>query len=359
MSTHKKILLVVFVVYNLTLTQAQPQGWLDWLAGIRYVPPPARQGTCRDCSRSQDGDRIARFGFDLTPTQPPLECCPVDPTTLNCTCGVEGNNRIVNGEPVPRGKYPWIASLTFNNGDQTGGCGGTLIASRWVVTAAHCTVASITSVVLGEHDISGVDDLDTNRKEVKVVKTIPHPNYQSPKPVSNDIALLKLEQDVDLNTLAPACLPDSGKDYTGQTGSVYGWGKTEVCSFGLTAILQEASLEIVSDSTCEAASGSFTSLDNNGVCTNYTDSYSGQISEEMVCAGGAGKDSCQGDSGGPFTVKESDQHSLVGVVSFGYGCGAPGLYGVYAEVAKLRTWIDETIAANGGASYCPATSSPR
>ena len=52
----------------------------------------------------QDGDRIARFGFDLTPTQPPLECCPivpVEPTTLNCTCGVEGNNRIVGGEAVP------------------------------------------------------------------------------------------------------------------------------------------------------------------------------------------------------------------------------------------------------------------
>ena len=88
----------------------------------------------------------------------------------------------------------------------------------------------------------------------------------------------------------------------------------------------------------------------------------------MVCAGSSGKDACAGDSGGPFTVKSSstNQHDLVGVVSWGKGCAAvsnfflklslipqDGLYGVYAEVAQLRTWIDAKIAANGGTTFCP------
>ena len=78
----------------------------------------------------------------------------------------------------------------------------------------------------------------------------------------------------------------------------------------------------MSDATCEAASGTFTTLNGDGACPNFTGSYSGLISDDMLCAGGEGKDSCQGDSGGPLTIKESDQHSLAGVVSFGYGCGA-------------------------------------
>ena len=51
---------------------------------------------------------------------------------------------------------------------------------------------------------------------------IVHESYNSPNPGSNDIALLKLAEDIDLNTYTPACLPTSGADYTGQNGRVYG-----------------------------------------------------------------------------------------------------------------------------------------
>ena len=130
-------------------------------------------------------------------------------------------------------------------------------------------------------------------------------------------------------------------------------------------------MPIVSDTVCEAASSDSVTSSVNGQCVTQARSYSGVISSDMVCAGSSGKDACQGDSGGPFTVKSSStsQHDLVGVVSWGYGCAAvsililltyltfhlssqDGLYGVYAEVAQLRTWIDEKIAANGGATFC-------
>ena len=51
---------------------------------------------------------------------------------------------------------------------------------------------------------------------------IVHESYKSPNVNSNDIALLKLAEDVDLNTYTPACLAASGADYTGQNGRVYG-----------------------------------------------------------------------------------------------------------------------------------------
>ena len=51
---------------------------------------------------------------------------------------------------------------------------------------------------------------------------IVHESYQNPKPYSNDIALLKLAEDIDLTTYTPACLPAPGADYIGQNGRVYG-----------------------------------------------------------------------------------------------------------------------------------------
>ena len=64
------------------------------------------------------------------------------------------------------------------------------------------------------------------RKNVQLeIDPIVHENYQSPQPYSNDIALLKLAEAVDLATYAPACLAAKDADYTGQNGRVYGKGR--------------------------------------------------------------------------------------------------------------------------------------
>merc|ERR1712116_86169 len=332
--------------------------------GISYVPPPARPGTCRDCSRSS----LARFGVDLTPTLPTNPCCTTTTTAAaTCKCGMEGTTRIVGGEQSTAGKYPWIMAMSFGStdGSNPGGCAATLVATDWAITAAHCVVDSgfttkdSLSLVLGEFDLSSsTDSNDGNRKNVMLaLDPIVHGSYKSPNVNSNDIALLKLAEDVDLNTYTPACLAALGADYTGQNGRVYGWGSTASCPAATSNILLEVEVPIVSDSVCEAASNDAVTITDPGTgqCVTQAFSYSGQISSDMVCAGSSGKDACQGDSGGPFTVKSSStsQHDLVGVVSWGYGCAADGLYGVYAEVAQLRTWIDEKIAANGGATFCP------
>merc|ERR1711899_663209 len=290
---------------------------VDWLngLGISYVPPMPRQGTCRDCSKST----LARFGFDITPTQPTGPCCPEETTTTTtttmtgapqtCTCGLEGTTRIVGGEESTAGKYPWIMAVNFGStdGSSPGGCAATLVASNWAITAAHCVVDSgfttkdSLSLVLGEFDIStSSDSNDGNRKNVMLaLDPIVHESYKSPNVNSNDIALLKLAEDVDLNTYTPACLAASGADYTGQNGRVYGWGSTASCPAATSSILLEVEVPIVSDSVCEAASNDAVTITDPGTgqCVTQAFSYSGQISSDMVCAGSSGKDACQGDSG--------------------------------------------------------------
>jgi len=282
-------------------------------------------------------------------TTAPDETSPGPATTASppsgkCQCGIKKTSRIVGGTETEVNEYPWIAIWADASGEQQGGCGTTLISNRWVLTASHCffnpetkernAFPSNTAVVLGVHD--RLSTTDTLRKKVSITDMFLHPQFDMKSSVvSNDIALMKLGEDVDLSVYSPACLPASGADFTGRNAWVYGWGATQEGGF-LTDKLREVQVQIVSDAVCSSA------LD--GLST---------ITEDMLCAGGVeGKDSCGGDSGGPLTLEEAGKHVLVGDVSFGIGCARDGLYGVYGEVAFFRSWIDSTIAENGGGEFC-------
>ena len=88
----------------------------------------------------------------------------------------------------------------------------------------------------------------------------------------------------------------------------------------MPSILQKVTVPFVNEETCKDAYGS------------------SSITEGMICAGKAGKDSCQGDSGGPMINLVREQ---VGIVSWGYGCAEAGYPGVYTRVSKYASWIAE------------------
>lgn len=84
----------------------------------------------------------------------------------------------------------------------------------------------------------------------------------------------------------------------------------------------------------------------------------GSLTADQLAAGGDGRDSCQGDSGGPLTVDSARGWLLVGVVSWGAGCGRRGVPGMDANVPFYADWIAQQTGIGAGTTPPPSTTTP-
>ncbi|XP_072560311.1 serine protease 56 [Paramormyrops kingsleyae] len=231
-------------------------------------------------------------------------------------------SRIVGGKLATPGSWPWLVNLQLDGGIM---CGGVLVDSAWVVTAAHCFSGSRSenywTVVVGEFDITKTDP---EEQVMKVNRIITHPKF-NPKTFNNDIALVELASPVMMShRVSPICLPSGQDPPLGASCLVAGWG-SQYEDGPSTEQVMEAKVPLLPQSTCRNALG-------KELLTNT-----------MFCAGflSGGVDSCQGDSGGPLIYQDqpSGRFQLHGITSWGDGCGAKGKPGVYTRVTAFSDWI--------------------
>ncbi|KAM4694369.1 LOW QUALITY PROTEIN: venom prothrombin activator porpharin-D-like [Discoglossus pictus] len=237
----------------------------------------------------------------------------------------EDELRIVGGTRCELGQCPWQVLIRSSRGIDI--CSGSLISSRWVLTAAHCFEG------LDPHHVT-VGDYDKYRRDqdeqkIAVLKVFSHPHYMGMY-YDHDIGLLLLRSPVILSDYArPICLPTPGLGrlltQEGEIGQVSGWGSTRYKGPNSRFLLR-VQLPIVSQDTCMASTDKV--LTGNMFCAGYNIEA---------------KDSCNGDSGGPFAIAYRNTWYLLGVVSWGEGCAAEGKYGVYTRVSNYIQWIKDTI----------------
>nr|XP_028601213.1 acrosin-like [Podarcis muralis] len=260
-----------------------------------------------------------------------------------------GTGRTTGGADALPGAWPWIVSLqlpTLTGHKHT--CGGALITARWVLTAAHCFGSKKSlphwRAVIGASKLSVLGS-EVHVRYIKQV--VVHEAYQATTQV-NDVALMELDQPIICSDyIQPACMPDSTVSVAALSFCyISGWGLskakgeslaeaaslahpgTRVDKGGVEAsdMMQEAKVNRFSTQTCNSSSW-----------------YNGTVRENSLCAGyeQGGTDSCQGDSGSPLMCKEeaSEPFWVIGVTSWGQGCGKAHRPGVYAATQPLYAWV--------------------
>ena len=259
--------------------------------------------------------------------------------SMGSSAPVAADSVVIGGFPVEASQSPWTVALSSR--DRFGGtragqfCGGVAVGRATVLTAAHC----LDEDVLGGPPervrdlkvIAGRTDLLSGRggQEVIVRHAWVNPAYDG---VSNagDFAVLTLAEPLQGDPVIAMAADGDPAYAAGETATVYGWGDTSGAG-EYPDSLRAARVRVLPDALCEKA--------YQGGSDGTYDATS------MLCAGetAGGRDACQGDSGGPLVA----QGRLIGLVSWGIGCGRAGNPGVYMRVSDIMRTLGWARASGG------------
>ncbi|XP_049437088.1 transmembrane protease serine 11D [Epinephelus fuscoguttatus] len=253
--------------------------------------------------------------------------------------GPPGASRVVGGREAPEAAWPWQVSIQIQSRHH---CGGTIISSLWVLTAAHCfhkyqwISRRHFHVVAGLHVISAPGDQTQIRSISKIKMHKDYNNFTH----DNDVTLVLLSSPFNFTDhVQPVCTPHNVTHEFSLNFShcfISGWGSTSYRGRQMNR-LQEAEVELIDRRTC-----------------NLITWYNGLINENMICAGleSGAADSCQGDSGGPLQCysEDEDRFYVVGVTSFGDECGLPRRPGVYARTSRFAGWFKTSQTSSASAA---------
>ncbi|XP_053609655.1 serine protease Hayan-like isoform X2 [Plodia interpunctella] len=245
---------------------------------------------------------------------------------------------IIGGDIATPGEFPHMVALGFDRGEgYIFDCGGALVSTTFVITAAHCvdTLDKIKPSIIRAGVVEIGSSEWNDKSDIRIEEIIIHPDYKR-REKYHDVALLRLERPVKVSSDVNAvCLYTANEDPTVPL-TITGWGRTSTSRNVRSNVLLKTNVTVVGRSKCSESYANWRKLPSG-------------IASGQLCAGDPNglHDSCQGDSGGPLQLPPARdaQYRLVGVTSFGRGCGS-AQPGVYTRLHHYLDWIERQVWPN-------------
>jgi len=263
----------------------------------------------------------------------PMKTILILPITCLLYLNISAQETIIGGQDAMEGQFPWIASLYVLDDNF---CGGALIASEWVITAAHCIIdedLSIFKVRLNSVDADGPLNLNGGI-ELDIAEVHIHPEYNYEDAIGQyvDLALIRLSEPV--TTIAPIALAQDDEE-----ASIYeSWSTVYVAGWGIM-------LENGNPTYPNIMQWVSSTIYDFEMCQINTDS---DITDEFFCVGFTEgqpeSGAAHGDSGGPAWIEEEGNLKLTGVVHGAlYDYTEVDQPGVFVKIAGQNEWINSII----------------
>jgi len=293
---------------------------------------------------------------------------PADlPAVFNC----DDRDRIIDGEKT-NNPWPFIIQLrafkskTAANRDPDNHeqCGGVIVGDRWGMTAAHCVNKKnqYYEAFFGAHDYEGDARFSM---AFDFSDFIVHPGWGDKSDGSDfnsDYALLKLPKSLSEMRLkncggdvcaAPVCLPSKAAT-AGAACWVGGWGLLDYDKNTQADTMMTVGVNIFSEEYTKAKTKK--SLWNDVIFDNEFVAGLPDLNNDGFTDAGA--DACSGDSGGPLVCRDGNKLVLHGLVSWGSSCGGKGTPGVYANVFRAMSWVEQQMGTTPETTENPTTQKP-
>ena len=263
--------------------------------------------------------------------------CLLTLNTFALTKEIDLTGRIFNGKDAPPGKWPFYSLLVIRaveGADERSACGCVVIATRWIVSAAHCTAGHPADTLFVHAGFPTSMILDYEQAS-RVKAKHEHPEFNAFY-VLNDIVLLELYKELKFNSLVrPISLPESKVQIqVGKECKIVGFGKTGGEETLQERKLQEGDVTVISKFDCLFAYGHI--IRDSNICANHPTAATG---------------SCKGDSGGPLACFDDGRNEYVlrGVTSFGAThCGDNTTPEVWSRITWYLDWMNEKMRDTNG-----------